>query len=718
MQPHELVVRQALYWFALAVVAPNLVLSALRVAGSPGAYVDGFAPTVLVVLAVLVGWSVVTAYRGVGAVTPLRWIVAVCCVALAAHPWVTGESPLPYPPLMPVLGAGMVISAMVGVGASLVIIPAFSLGVALLRAPYMGLLPAASEALLLAISGFVGTLCVDLFQRAGRSVQRTVESTWVLVEESARAARRALERERWDGLVHDKVLGALKIASRAPGEGVPEAAQSLAREALAAFRGEPADPTGSTDLWRRHAERLGLAVAFDVTGEVTDPEVRDAVVAAVIEALTNVARHSGQGTARVAGSLGDDRVRLAVTDPGRGFAPRRTPPGVGLRTSVVARMRSVGGRAEIRSAPGRGTRIRLAWDRAAREPAAPSSEWHLRTVVPFLALGVIVLALNVVRGHGQWSSVAVPGVAVAGIVVIVLLTAMAGALPAVRQVWVPFAVVVTVTVLVLALITPPDAPLDWRYWYLGAVTPAVAAASYRFPPGIGVGTAVLATAIVAVVDAAAGREYWAFLVGSAPGLLITSVGAHLMRRALDAAWRRVEESTRRDAELRVAIAVEEERERESAERVAALAGTVGPVLGRLAAGAGLTASEAREADLLEAAVRDQLVAPGLVDVDLSRRIGAARAAGVRVDVAGEDDRPGDGLPDGGTRPRAWRAVLHALLGAAPRGTSVRVVWAPAGGTIGAVGPEMESVLAAVSEVVRELDGVRLSGDEDSLLVEF
>lgn len=196
-----------------------------------------------------------------------------------------------------------------------------------------------------------------------------------------------------------------------------------------------------------------------------------------------------------------------------------------------------------------------------------------------------------------------------------------------------------------------------------------------------------------------------------------------MRRALDSAWRRVEEATRKDAELRMAIAVEEEREREATNRVAALAGTVGPVLERIAAGEVLTPSEARAVDLLESAVRDQLVAPVLVDAELSLLLGDARARGVQVDIvaAGDqsDDQPG-ATEDGERSAASYRAVLAAVLDHVARGTQVRVVWAVSGGTIGVVGPGMAAVQSAVSDAIRGLPAcwARLTGDEDTVLVEF
>ncbi len=55
-------------------------------------------------------------------------------------------------------------------------------------------------------------------------------------------------------------------------------------------------------------------------------------------------------------------VAVEVIDDGPGFDPAAVPAHrYGLREAVRGRMATVGGRADIDSAPGRGTRIRLEW---------------------------------------------------------------------------------------------------------------------------------------------------------------------------------------------------------------------------------------------------------------------------------------------------------------------------------------------------------------------
>lgn len=69
-------------------------------------------------------------------------------------------------------------------------------------------------------------------------------------------------------------------------------------------------------------------------------------------------------TARIARAIpiGDGGIRITVRDDGQGFnmadiAPER----LGVRVSIIDRVRLIGGSAEIRSTPGTGTTVVLEW---------------------------------------------------------------------------------------------------------------------------------------------------------------------------------------------------------------------------------------------------------------------------------------------------------------------------------------------------------------------
>jgi signal transduction histidine kinase len=94
-------------------------------------------------------------------------------------------------------------------------------------------------------------------------------------------------------------------------------------------------------------------VAAELAGRAGD------VVQLAREALSNVSRHAQAATCRVSLYLeGDDGV-LEVDDDGRGFDPTTaTGAGQGLR-NLQERAERLGGRAEIHSALGEGTRVRI-----------------------------------------------------------------------------------------------------------------------------------------------------------------------------------------------------------------------------------------------------------------------------------------------------------------------------------------------------------------------
>ena len=75
------------------------------------------------------------------------------------------------------------------------------------------------------------------------------------------------------------------------------------------------------------------------------------------EALTNVRKHAGAREASLRLDVVRGRLRLTVADAGAGFRLRGARGrGFGL-VGIEDRARLVGGRAAIRSAPGRGTTI-------------------------------------------------------------------------------------------------------------------------------------------------------------------------------------------------------------------------------------------------------------------------------------------------------------------------------------------------------------------------
>ncbi|MCC6764734.1 MAG: PAS domain-containing protein [Deltaproteobacteria bacterium] len=78
------------------------------------------------------------------------------------------------------------------------------------------------------------------------------------------------------------------------------------------------------------------------------------------EALVNAVRHAGARTIEIVLAVASDGLELEIVDDGCGFAPeaRRASEALGL-VGMEERALALGGRLEVRSAPGAGTRVRL-----------------------------------------------------------------------------------------------------------------------------------------------------------------------------------------------------------------------------------------------------------------------------------------------------------------------------------------------------------------------
>lgn len=134
---------------------------------------------------------------------------------------------------------------------------------------------------------------------------------------------------------------------------------SAAREGASS----PQDPFDRLEASARlEAKALGIEVrchrrAADIH---LAPEVRAALSDALRECLRNTARHSGVAVVDVACTVVGSELGVAVIDTGRGFdVAAACASRLGLRESVVARVQSVGGHADVWSAPGRGTTVSL-----------------------------------------------------------------------------------------------------------------------------------------------------------------------------------------------------------------------------------------------------------------------------------------------------------------------------------------------------------------------
>ena len=182
----------------------------------------------------------------------------------------------------------------------------------------------------------------------------------------------ARAREEFARTMHDTVLQTLALTARRTSETDPVLAR-LARDTDRQVRLFLYGPVSSDNDRRELTGSLrqaAVAAARPYDLEVTVSSVGDrlrlradavtAVTAAVSEAITNVGKHANVSRVTVFADEDHGEVFVTVRDDGDGFDPVATATtGRGLSDSIIARMSDAGGRADVVSAPGRGTEVRL-----------------------------------------------------------------------------------------------------------------------------------------------------------------------------------------------------------------------------------------------------------------------------------------------------------------------------------------------------------------------
>lgn len=182
----------------------------------------------------------------------------------------------------------------------------------------------------------------------------------------ALAERERIGRDLHDLLGHTLSLITLKAELAAKlFERDPHAARSeiveverVARDALAQVR-RAVSGIRAAGLAAELASARLLLESGDVRLDYAAPAVAlpveiETVLALVVrEAVTNIRRHAQASSARIGFSVQDGEVRLSIEDDGRGGA---IEPGNGLG-GMRERLQAFGGRLEIRSVRGSGTRL-------------------------------------------------------------------------------------------------------------------------------------------------------------------------------------------------------------------------------------------------------------------------------------------------------------------------------------------------------------------------
>jgi signal transduction histidine kinase len=236
------------------------------------------------------------------------------------------------------------------------------------------------------ILGGVITIIFFMLRTAAVSVDRAQQTALERYSHAVRQHAIEAERVQVDAIVHDSVLTTLLSAARAFTPEAKELAATMAGNAIGHLR-EAVAVTPDSDavvpapvLASRISEAAGtMSQPFEVTtvrlGKATLPiPVAEAMYSAAVQGMVNSLQHAGTGVRRwieVRGGLPHGAVQVQVGDEGTGFDPATVPTErLGVRVSILERMSSAGGHAEIVSAPGEGTRVTLRWpdDRSAAVP--------------------------------------------------------------------------------------------------------------------------------------------------------------------------------------------------------------------------------------------------------------------------------------------------------------------------------------------------------------
>jgi signal transduction histidine kinase len=182
--------------------------------------------------------------------------------------------------------------------------------------------------------------------------------------------RRRLERNLHDGAQQDLVALAIKVRLGATAEDLAQAKEI--------FGELQTDTAGALENLRDLARGiypplladLGLATALNaqagksplpVTVEADGvgrfgQDTEAAVYFCCLEALQNTAKYAHATLASICLQKQDETLRFTISDDGTGYNTSRTPMGSGLR-NMADRLAALGGRLEVRSAPGQGTTI-------------------------------------------------------------------------------------------------------------------------------------------------------------------------------------------------------------------------------------------------------------------------------------------------------------------------------------------------------------------------
>lgn len=107
-------------------------------------------------------------------------------------------------------------------------------------------------------------------------------------------------------------------------------------------------------------EAYGAAIEVVPVGDCELDERLGAALQAAREALVNAAKYAGSAPVSLFVEAEPEEVTIFVRDRGDGFDMDAIPEDrLGVRESIIGRMKRNGGSATVRTAPGQGTEVQL-----------------------------------------------------------------------------------------------------------------------------------------------------------------------------------------------------------------------------------------------------------------------------------------------------------------------------------------------------------------------
>ncbi|NLG51641.1 MAG: response regulator, partial [Chloroflexi bacterium] len=257
----------------------------------------------------------------------------------------------------------------------------------------------------------------EALQRANVELEQRAAQLRILAAELTQAEQR--ERRRLAQMLHDDLqqllaaaklrVGAVQLRGGKANQDVLQRISELLDQSVQLTRSltvELSPPVIDLGLaaalhwledWMQEKHGLTVEIDADERVHVASEDVRMFLFQAVRELLFNVVKHAGirHATVEVAPTP-DQQVRVVVADQGIGFDPtqrqhdKTLSGGYGV-FSIQERLVALGGRLEIESAPGVGTRIVLY--------APLSKAVHVDKALPGQAQGVSAIRVPAVNGN-------------------------------------------------------------------------------------------------------------------------------------------------------------------------------------------------------------------------------------------------------------------------------------------------------------------------------